>query len=225
VKPPQDPAAAPLITATERSILLTLRSKSRLNTGAKAAHRGSVRFDCRQTSDYPPTTILLRNDDALSNSDGPPRQVCHDTTSAPDAPVIRPMLRSVDTERGGTMSQAMMPDGIYDQNSAYQMRGALSDAELVAHLAGELAPNRAKGMTVIADYGCAQGRVSSALIQLAIDRLRSHEPEMPIAVYHNDQLGNDWPPCSIGFATPTRTCIRRAVRSHRWSRPRRSTTP
>jgi len=90
------------------------------------------------------------------------------------------------------MSQAMMPDGFYDENSAYQMRGALSDAELVAHLAGELAPSRAKGMIVIADYGCAQGRASSALIQLAIDRLRAHEPEMPIAVYHNDQLGNDW---------------------------------
>jgi len=90
------------------------------------------------------------------------------------------------------MAQAMMPDGFYDENSAYQMRGALSDAELVAHLAGELAPTRARGTIVIADYGCAQGRVSNTLIQMAIDRLRSHEPEMPIAVYHNDLLGNDW---------------------------------
>lgn len=72
------------------------------------------------------------------------------------------------------------------------MRGALSDAELVTHLSGEVVPNQDRGMLVIADSGCAQGRVSTALIRLAIDRLRSHEPELPIAVYHNDVLGNDW---------------------------------
>jgi hypothetical protein len=72
------------------------------------------------------------------------------------------------------------------------MRGALADAELVGSLADELAPNRAKGVIVVADYGCAQGRVSNAMIRMAIERLRARERDMPIAVYHNDLLSNDW---------------------------------
>jgi hypothetical protein len=90
------------------------------------------------------------------------------------------------------MSEAMTPKGDYDAHSEYQMRGALSDAELVSALADELRPDAAKGAIVIADYGCAQGRVSNVLIRKAIERLRAREPDMPIAVFHNDLLGNDW---------------------------------
>ncbi len=90
------------------------------------------------------------------------------------------------------MSEAMTPNGVYDAHSEYQMRGALSDAELVSQLADELILNPATGTIVIADYGCAQGRVSSVLIHRVIERLRAREPDVPVAVYHNDMLGNDW---------------------------------
>jgi hypothetical protein len=90
------------------------------------------------------------------------------------------------------MSEAMTPNGVYDAHSDYQMRGALSDAELVSQLADEVIPNPARGTIVIADYGCAQGRVSSVLIHRVIEQLRAREPDVPVAVYHNDLLGNDW---------------------------------
>lgn len=90
------------------------------------------------------------------------------------------------------MSEAMTPKGDYDAHSEYQMRGALSDAELVNALADELRPDDAGSTIVIADYGCAQGRVSNVLIRWVVERVRARERDIPIAVYHNDVLGNDW---------------------------------
>ena len=45
---------------------------------------------------------------------------------------------------------------------------------------------------VLADYGCAQGRVSNALVGIAVRRIRQHEPDVPIHVVHDDVLANDW---------------------------------
>lgn len=90
------------------------------------------------------------------------------------------------------MSSAMAGGGVYDHHSDYQLRGALSEATLVADVAGEIDPDEARGSVVIVDYGCAQGRVSNTLIGLAGERVRRSRPEAPIYVYHNDLLSNDW---------------------------------
>jgi hypothetical protein len=87
----------------------------------------------------------------------------------------------------------MAHGGFYDHHSEYQMRGALSHAELVRAAADRIAPDAARVAVVMADYGCAQGRVSNALIRVALERLRGAHPEVPVFVYHNDLLTNDWP--------------------------------
>jgi len=72
------------------------------------------------------------------------------------------------------------------------MRGAISEAELVESIAAELVPDRDRGGLVIADYGCAQGRVTNMLIRGAVQRIRAGHPELPLTVCHNDLLSNDW---------------------------------
>jgi hypothetical protein len=90
------------------------------------------------------------------------------------------------------MPEPMASDGAYDHHSDYQMHGAMSEVELVDSLAAELIPNRERGGLVIADYGCAQGRVTNLLIRHAVERIRSGHPDAPISVCHNDLLTNDW---------------------------------
>jgi hypothetical protein len=90
------------------------------------------------------------------------------------------------------MSQAMTGEGDYDRHSAYQMRGAATHTELVASAAERIDPEPARGSVVFADYGCAQGRVSNALIRVAVEHTRAGHPDVPICVYHNDLLANDW---------------------------------
>ncbi len=90
------------------------------------------------------------------------------------------------------MSQAMEPGGSYDRHSEYQMRAGLSHENLVAAAASEVVPDEERGSVVVADYGCAQGRVSNPLIHEAVDRIRERHRDVPICVYHNDLITNDW---------------------------------
>lgn len=85
----------------------------------------------------------------------------------------------------------MASGGVYDAHSEYQMRGALQADELIGELAGKIA-SRGRDALVIVDYGCAQGRVTNALIHTAISRIRAVHRDLPVAVYHNDLLDNDW---------------------------------
>jgi hypothetical protein len=82
--------------------------------------------------------------------------------------------------------------GVYEHHSDYQMRGGLLHADLIASAAGEIVPDERRGSVVLVDYGCAQGRVSNPLIRTAIERVRGTHPDVPVQVYHNDLLTNDW---------------------------------
>jgi hypothetical protein len=86
----------------------------------------------------------------------------------------------------------MVSGGVYDHHSEYQLRGALSQIELVESLATALALGEKRGGLVIADYGCAQGRVTNLLIKRAVERIRAGYPDLPLCVLHNDLLSNDW---------------------------------
>jgi SAM dependent carboxyl methyltransferase len=90
------------------------------------------------------------------------------------------------------MVRPMEGGGSYDRHSDYQMRGGLLHADLVAAAARTIVPDKARGSVVLVDYGCAQGRVSNPLIRLAIEQLRSSHRNVPVQVYHNDRLTNDW---------------------------------
>lgn len=88
--------------------------------------------------------------------------------------------------------EPMASGGVYDDHSDYQLRGAISQLERVESVAGELVPDEGRGGLVIADYGCAQGRVTNVLIHRAVERIRAEHPHAPLSVYHNDLLSNDW---------------------------------
>ena len=90
------------------------------------------------------------------------------------------------------MPEPMASGGVYDHHSDYQMRGAMSQAELVESIAAGLAPAGDRGGLVIADYGCAQGRVTNMLIRRAVEKIRERHPDTPLSVFHNDLLSNDW---------------------------------
>ncbi|MCB1966823.1 MAG: SAM-dependent methyltransferase, partial [Candidatus Accumulibacter sp.] len=90
------------------------------------------------------------------------------------------------------MLRPMEGGGVYDRHNEYQMRGGLLHADLVATAASGIVPDERRGSVVLVDYGCAQGRVSNPLIRSAIERLRRAYPGVPVQVYHNDLLTNDW---------------------------------
>ena len=90
------------------------------------------------------------------------------------------------------MPEPMASGGDYDHHSEYQMRGAMSEADLVESVASGLNPAEGRGGLVIADYGCAQGRVTNMLIRRAVQRVRERHPASPLCVFHNDLLSNDW---------------------------------
>lgn len=90
------------------------------------------------------------------------------------------------------MPRPMEGGGAYDRHNEYQERGALAHADLIAAAAGEIVPDLARGSVVLVDYGCAQGKVSNPLIRTAIERLRRSHRDVPVQVYHNDLLANDW---------------------------------
>jgi hypothetical protein len=90
------------------------------------------------------------------------------------------------------MPEPMQSGGVYDHHSDYQLRGAISQFDLVASIAAELVPDGERGGMALADYGCAQGRVTNLLIRRAIERIRAGYPDVPLSVFHNDLLGNDW---------------------------------
>jgi salicylate 1-O-methyltransferase len=90
------------------------------------------------------------------------------------------------------MPRPMEGGGAYDRHNEYQLRGALGHADLVAAAAGKIVPDRVRGSVVLVDYGCAQGRVSNPLIRTAIEGLRRSHRDVPVHVYHNDLLANDW---------------------------------
>ena len=90
------------------------------------------------------------------------------------------------------MVRPMKGGGSYDRHNEYQMRAGLLHSDLVATAASKIVPDVTRGSVVLVDYGCAQGRVSNPLIRLAIDRVRSSHRNVPVQVYHNDLLTNDW---------------------------------
>jgi hypothetical protein len=90
------------------------------------------------------------------------------------------------------MTQAMAGDGAYERHSDHQVRDARSHAAMIAAAAERIVADDAKGSLVLADYGCAQGGVSNALMRVAIERIRRTYPDVPISVIHNDVLANDW---------------------------------
>lgn len=90
------------------------------------------------------------------------------------------------------MLRPMEGGGVYDHHNEYQMRGGLLHADLVATAASGIVPDERRGSVVLVDYGCAQGRVSNPLIRTAIERLRRAYSGVPVQVYHNDLLTNDW---------------------------------
>lgn len=89
------------------------------------------------------------------------------------------------------VSQAMTGSGDYDHHSDYQLRDARSQTSLVGAAADQIV-TRPDLPVVLADYGCAQGRVSNALVKVAVRGIRQRNPDVPICVYHNDVLANDW---------------------------------
>ncbi|GAA1055210.1 hypothetical protein GCM10017608_31510 [Agromyces luteolus] len=99
------------------------------------------------------------------------------------------------------MSHAMTGGGDYDRHSGYQMRGARSHEALVEDAADRIVAGQG-GSVAIADYGCAEGRVSNALVRLAIERVRRHAPDVPVTVVHNDVLSNDWATLFAHLASP-----------------------
>lgn len=90
------------------------------------------------------------------------------------------------------MSQGMTGEGDYDQHSGGQRQDAASLVQLVVDAAARIEPDPARGTVVIADYGSAQGRASVPLVKSAIEQIRAHLGDVPIAVVHNDVLANDW---------------------------------
>jgi salicylate 1-O-methyltransferase len=90
------------------------------------------------------------------------------------------------------MPVPMQSGGVYDHHSDYQLRGAISQFDVIDSIAAELVPDDERGGLAIADYGCAQGRVTNLLIRRAIERIRASYPDLPLSVFHNDLLGNDW---------------------------------
>jgi hypothetical protein len=93
---------------------------------------------------------------------------------------------------GSCMPVPMQSGGVYDHHSDYQLRGAISQFDLIESIAGGLVPDDRRGGLAIADYGCAQGRVTNVLIRRAVERIRVGYPDLPLSVFHNDLLGNDW---------------------------------
>lgn len=100
------------------------------------------------------------------------------------------------------MTHAMTPSGDYDDNSGYQEEGARTEEQLVVDAAAAIPIEEPRPEILIADYGCAQGRVSKRLIGLAIDRIRAANTEVPITVCHNDVLENDWGTLLRSLAAP-----------------------
>jgi len=90
------------------------------------------------------------------------------------------------------MLRPMEGDGVYDHHNEYQMRGGLLHGDLIATTASGIVPDDRRGSVVLVDYGCAQGRVSNPLIRTAIEELRRAYRDVPVQVYHNDLLTNDW---------------------------------
>lgn len=86
----------------------------------------------------------------------------------------------------------MTGEGDYDRHSEGQQRDAAAHADLVADAARTIEPDPERDSVVIADYGCAQGRSSNTLLELAVDAVRERDLDVPITVVHNDLLANDW---------------------------------
>jgi hypothetical protein len=83
-----------------------------------------------------------------------------------------------------------MTHGLYEQHSDLQMRGAAAEVDLIRRAAADVTT---ESSIAIADYGCAQGRVSTELlVRSVVAEIRSSDPRVPIFVYHNDLLSNDW---------------------------------
>jgi hypothetical protein len=90
------------------------------------------------------------------------------------------------------MTNAMAGGGEYDRNSDPQRQDAASLLDLVVDAAEGITVGPERGAVMLVDFGCAQGRSSAPLLRAAIERIRAHEPNVPIAIVHEDVLDNDW---------------------------------
>jgi SAM dependent carboxyl methyltransferase len=82
--------------------------------------------------------------------------------------------------------------GDYDRHSDHQLHDAATHTSLVTSVAAELAPGPDGAPILLADYGCAQGRVTNVVLRAAVEQIRAAHPDVPIMVVHNDVLANDW---------------------------------
>ncbi len=89
------------------------------------------------------------------------------------------------------MSETMTGGGDYDRHSDYQVRGATSHTDLIVEAAQQMETAGCDAV-VIADYGSAQARTSNAVLTSTIETIRATDTQIPICVYHNDLLANDW---------------------------------
>jgi hypothetical protein len=91
----------------------------------------------------------------------------------------------------GALRPAMAGDGYYNAHSPQQAAiAAMSEAAL--RRAASSLPDSVTA-SVIADYGCSQGRNSIGPVRVLLDELRRRSDEsQPWSVVHNDLPGNDW---------------------------------
>jgi hypothetical protein len=106
----------------------------------------------------------------------------------------------------------MAGGGEHGRHGDAQRQDAASLQDVVVDAADAVATLPRHGAVVLVDYGCAQGRSSAPLLRGAIERIRFHRPDVPIAVVHEDVLDNDWagPPegCATRGAIPRRAAVR-----------------
>ncbi|MEM8569894.1 MAG: hypothetical protein AAGG56_03200 [Pseudomonadota bacterium] len=95
---------------------------------------------------------------------------------------------TVQTPSGTPRSTEGMVD--YDRNSTAQQMMIRHHTERIACLARRL--GRIEPEMRIVDYGCGPGQSTVRAVWPAIDAYRTHFAEVPIAVCHADQPGNDW---------------------------------
>lgn len=87
-------------------------------------------------------------------------------------------------------TKGMVGGGYYDAHSTFQADVAASGAALLKEAVARLTLP-ADGKVAVADYGCAEGRNSTATIATALGFLAARGVAEPV-VLHNDLPANDW---------------------------------
>lgn len=100
-----------------------------------------------------------------------------------------------------TTTSGMVGGGFYDAHSGFQAAVADEGAELLAKAVAAVALP-ADGHFLVADYGCAEGKNSIAVVGRALDGLAARAP-LELAVLHNDVPSNDFSRLIANLALPT----------------------